>query len=231
MHTPSEEWLHMTTPIQIDFVSDVVCPWCAIGLRELETALARLTDVIEPDLHLQPFELNPDMPPEGQGMVEHMKQKFGRTLDQMSGAREALQARAADVGFTMAMREDSRIYNSFDAHRLLHWAGLEGRQVALKHALLGAYFTESLNIADHDILVAKAESVGLDGVQARDVLESGRYRAEVQAAEQRWIMSGVSSVPSIIINRKYLISGGQTAAVFEESLRRIAAESAAQPAG
>lgn len=215
----------MTKPIQIDFVSDVVCPWCVIGLRELETALARLTDVIEPDIHLQPFELNPTMPSEGQGMAEHMKQKFGRTIDQMGGARDALRARAAEVGFTMGMREDSRIYNSFDAHRLLHWAGLEGRQVALKHALFGAYFTENLNIADHDILVAKAESVGLDGVQARDVLATGRYRAEVQAAEQKWIQSGISSVPSVVINRKYLISGGQTAAVFEESLRQIAAES------
>jgi predicted DsbA family dithiol-disulfide isomerase len=162
-------------------------------------------------------------------MAEHMMRKFGRRPDQMGGAREALTARAADVGFTMAMREDGRIYSSFDAHRLLHWAGLEGKegqQVALKHALFGAYFTEGLNIADHDILVAKAESVGLDGVQAREVLESGRYRAEVQAAEQRWKMSGISSVPSVIINQKYLISGGQTAAVFEESLRQIAAQDA-----
>ena len=219
----------MPKPIQIDFVSDVVCPWCVIGLSELETALSRLTDVVAPDIHLQPFELNPDMPPEGEGMADHMMRKFGRRPDQMGGAREAIKARAADVGFTMAMREDGRIYNSFDAHRLLHWAGLDGqggRQVALKHALFGAYFTDGLNIADHDILVAKAEIVGLDGVQAREVLESGRYRAEVQAAEQRWKMAGINSVPSIIIDNKYLISGGQTAAVFEQSLRQIAAQSA-----
>ncbi|MDB5393177.1 MAG: disulfide bond formation protein DsbA [Rhodospirillales bacterium] len=228
----------MPKPIEIDFVSDVVCPWCVIGLRELETALTRLADVVTPNIQLQPFELNPTMPREGQGMAEHMMQKFGRSMDQSGGVREALQARAADVGFTIAMNENSRIYNSFDAHRLLHWAGLEdgrsaleegraglqGRQVALKHALFGAYFTENLNIADYDILVAKAATVGLDGAQARDVLESGRYKAEVLETEEIWKKSGISSVPSIVVNRKYLISGGQTAAVFEESLRRIAAE-------
>ena len=216
----------MTKPMRIDFVSDVVCPWCVIGLKELERALARLTDVIEPDIQLQPFELNPGMAPEGQDMAEHLKQKFGRSMDQATGARDAIRARAADLGFTLSMSEKSRVYNSFDAHRLLHWAGLEGRQVALKHALFAAYFTENLNIADHDILVAKAESVGLDPVQAREVLSSGRYTREVQAAEQNWKASGITSVPSIVINRKYLISGGQTADVFEEGLRRIAAEAA-----
>jgi predicted DsbA family dithiol-disulfide isomerase len=214
--------------MQIDFVSDVVCPWCVIGLRELETALARLGDVVAPDIHLQPFELNPTMPREGQNIAEHMEQKFGRKLDDSSGVRQALQARAADVGFAMAMREDSRVYNSFDAHRLLHWAGLKGteRQVALKHALFGAYFTDNLNIADTDVLVEKAESVGLDGAEARAVLSSGRYADEVRSAEQGWMRSGINSVPSVVINRKYLISGGQTAAVFEDSLRRIAAEAA-----
>ncbi len=218
----------MPKPIQIDFVSDVVCPWCVIGLRELETALARLGDVVEPDLHLQPFELNPTMPREGQNISEHLEQKFGRKMDDSSGIRQALQARAADVGFAMAMNDNSRVYNSFDAHRLLHWAGLQdaGRQVALKHALFGAYFTENLNIADADVLVEKAESVGLDGAEAREVLTSGRYADQVRAAEQGWMRSGINSVPAVVINRKYLISGGQTAAVFEDSLRRIAAEGA-----
>jgi predicted DsbA family dithiol-disulfide isomerase len=216
----------MTKPIQIDFVSDIVCPWCAIGLGELEKALANLTDVVEPHIELQPFELNPTMPPEGQGMAEHIEQKFGRKLDDAGGMRDMIRARAAEVGVTMAMREDSRIYNSFDAHRLLHWAGLEGKQVALKHALFTAYFTDGANIASADILVGLAEGAGLDPVQARDVLESGRYTDEVRAAEQTWQRAGISSVPAIVINRKYLISGGQPAAVFEESLRKIAAEAA-----
>ena len=217
----------MAKAMRIDFVSDVVCPWCAIGLAELKTALARLTDVIEPRIQLQPFELNPGMPAEGQDMIEHLTQKFGPgVMERMKGAREALTKRAADVGFKMGMREGGRIYSSFDAHRLLHWAGLRDKDkaVALKQALFGAYFTESLNIADHDVLVTKAESVGLDGAEAHEVLATNRYRLEVQAAEQKWIQSGISSVPSVVVNQKYLISGGQTAAVFEESLRRIAAE-------
>jgi predicted DsbA family dithiol-disulfide isomerase len=213
----------MAKPMQIDFVSDVVCPWCVIGLRELERALERLTDVIAPDIHLQPFELNPTMPPAGQNMAEHIQQKFGRSMDQSGGIRDALRARAEEVGFTMAMNEDSRIYNSFDAHRLLHWAELEGRQIALKHALFDAYFTQSLNIGDQDVLVGLAEKVGLDPVQARDVVVSGRYRDEVLDAEQRWLASGINSVPSVVIDRKYLISGGQTAAVFEQTLMQIAA--------
>jgi predicted DsbA family dithiol-disulfide isomerase len=212
--------------LQIDFVSDVVCPWCVIGLRELETALERMGGAVSAEIHPQPFELNPTMPREGQNMAEHLRQKFGRKMDEFSGIRAALQARASDVGFTMTMNDDSRVYNSFDAHRLLHWAGLRGHQVALKHALFTAYFTERLNIADPDVLVAKAESVGLDETEAREVLSSGRYADEVRAAEEGWIRSGINSVPSVVISRKYLIAGGQTAAVFEESLRRIAAESA-----
>ena len=213
----------MAKPMQIDFVSDVVCPWCVIGLRELERALARLTDVIAPNVHLQPFELNPTMPEGGQNMAEHIMQKFGRSMDQSGGVRDALRARAEAVGFTMTMDDNSRIYNSFDAHRLLYWAELAGRHIALKHALFAAYFTQSLNIADQDILVGLAEAVGLDPIEARAVLSSGRYRDEVLDAEQRWLRSGINSVPSVVIDRKYLISGGQTAAVFEQTLRQIAA--------
>lgn len=216
----------MAKAVQIDFVSDVVCPWCAIGLGELEKALANLADVVKPEIQLQPFELNPAMPPEGQDIGEHMMQKFGRKLDDSSGIRDQIKARAADVGVTMSMREDSRIYNSFDAHRLLHWAGLKDKQVELKHALFGAYFSENSNISDAGVLVGLAEGVGLDGAEARDVLGSGRYTDEVRAAEQTWVRSGINSVPAVVINRKYLISGGQPAAVFEESLRKIAAEAA-----
>ena len=217
----------MAKEMRIDFVSDVVCPWCAIGLAELQTALGRLTDVVDPTIELQPFELNPGMPAEGQDMVEHITRKFGPgAMERMKGARDALAKRAADVGFPLVLRDGGRIYSSFDAHRLLHWAGLQDRQkaVALKHALFGAHFTDGENISDPDILVARAAAVGLDGAEAREVLSTDRYRAEVQEAERQWLQSGINSVPSIVINRKYLISGGQTADVFEQSLRQIAAE-------
>jgi predicted DsbA family dithiol-disulfide isomerase len=215
----------MAKPIQIDFVSDVVCPWCVIGLRELETALARLGDVVEPEIHFQPFELNPSMPYDGENTDAHIAEKYGRSSAETAAVRARIQARAADVGFAIKTNAESRIYNSFDAHRLLHWAGLEGRQSALKHALFQAYFSEGLNIADPDVLVAKAESAGLDPVQAREVLASGRYGDEVREAEQVWQRAGIHSVPAVVVNRSFLISGGQPADVFEQQLREIAAKS------
>jgi predicted DsbA family dithiol-disulfide isomerase len=214
----------MTKPMKIDFVSDVVCPWCAIGLGGLEQALDAVGDLVTADIHFQPFELNPNMPAGGQNVAEHIAEKYGSSPEQTAAARERLQARAAEAGVTMTRGEDARIYNTFAAHRLLHWAELEGRQRALKHALFGAYFTRGENLDDVDILVAAAEMAGLDGDQAREVVVSGRYADEVRAAERRWLAAGVQSVPAVIINDKYLISGGQPAATFEQALRQIAAE-------
>jgi predicted DsbA family dithiol-disulfide isomerase len=216
----------MARPIKIDFVSDVSCPWCIIGLRGLEEALARTGDVVDADISFQPFELNPGMPPEGQNIVEHIAQKYGSTPEQSAANREMIRARAAALGFTMAMSDQSRIYNTFDAHRLLHWAEQSGRQAALKHALFEAYFTEGKSPADHDILVAAAEKAGLDGAAAREILASGRYAEEVRQAEQLWRSRGISAVPAVVINGRYLISGGQPPEAFEQALRQIAGQAA-----
>ena len=214
----------MTIPLKIDFVSDVSCPWCVIGLGGLETALARVGDLVAADIYFQPFELNPDMPPQGQNIAEHIAQKYGSTPEQSAAARDMIRARAAEVGFTIASGPNSRIYNTFDAHRLLHWARLKGRQSALKHALFGAYFTDGRNVADQEVLIAAAIKAGLDGDAARDVLDTGLYADDVRAAERHWYQEGVSAVPAVIINDRYLISGGQPAAAFEKALRSIAAE-------
>ncbi|MEJ2814248.1 MULTISPECIES: DsbA family oxidoreductase [unclassified Caulobacter] len=214
----------MTKPLKIDFVSDVSCPWCIVGLGGLETALARVGDLVEADIHFQPFELNPNMPPEGQNIVEHVGQKYGATPEQSAVNRKAIHERAASVGFTMKTNENSRIYNTFDAHRLLHWAGIVGGQKALKRALFDAYFTDGLSPADHDVLVAAAEKAGLDGAAARQVLASGQYGQEVRDAERRWQAAGINSVPAVVINDRYLISGGQPPEYFEQALRQIAAE-------
>lgn len=210
--------------MKIDFVSDVVCPWCIIGLGGLEEALARMGDLVDATITLQPFELNPNMPPEGQNIGEHIFEKYGATPEQSAANREQIKARAAEVGFTMATGPDSRIYNTFDAHRLLHWAGLKGAQLPLKHALFEAYFTQGQNPGDHEVLVAAAERVGLDPVEAREVLTSGRFAEHVRSVEQQWREVGINSVPAVIVNEKYLISGGQPAAAFEQALRTIAAE-------
>lgn len=212
----------MAKRIQIDFVSDVVCPWCAVGLASLETALKRLEGEIDAEISFQPFELNPDMPPEGEDRDEHLMKKYGRTKEDFAAARETIRQRAAAVGFTMNGQD--RIYNSFDAHRLLHWAGLanQTKQAALKHALLRAYFTDGLDISNRDVLVARAEEAGLDPAEARAILDSDRYAAEVKQEEQAWLATGINSVPAIVVNRTYLISGGQPPEVFETHLREMA---------
>ena len=218
----------MTQPMKIDFVSDVSCPWCIIGLKGLEAALERLGDEVAADIHFQPFELNPQMPAEGQNLVEHVAQKYGSTPEQFRERRMMIRERAAELGFTIALPpEDGRVYNTFDAHRLLHWADVEGRQRELKLALFEAYFTDCLDPSDHQVLASAAEKAGLDHEAAAEVLKSGRYAEEVRAAERSWQSKGISAVPAVIINDRYLISGGQSADVFESALRRIAVESPA----
>jgi predicted DsbA family dithiol-disulfide isomerase len=210
--------------LQIDFVSDVACPWCAIGLYSLEEALQRTGDLIEADVTLQPFELNPDMGSAGQNIDEHIAQKYGSAPEQLEASRRMLRERAAGVGFAINSNASSRIHNTFDAHRLLHWAHSKGRQLALKRALFKANFTHNLDVSDGEVLVAAALSAGLHADEARAVLASGRYADEVRRQEQLWQSRGIHAVPGIVVNGRWLISGGQPPEVFEQALRNIAAE-------
>ncbi|WNL45937.1 DsbA family oxidoreductase [Dyella sp. BiH032] len=211
-------------PVKIDFVSDVVCPWCAVGLSSLEQALRNLEGEVDASIEFHPFELNPQMAPEGEDVGEHLARKYGSTPEQMAQNREAIRERGASVGFTFNMDKRSRIYNTFDAHRLLHWAETQGKQRELKHALLGAYFTDGRDVSDRDVLVAAAGQVGLEAAEARKVLDENRYADEVREQERFYQSQGVRAVPSVIVNGRYLIQGGQPPEVFEQSLRRIAAE-------
>ena len=214
----------MSKPMKIDFVSDVSCPWCVIGLRGLEEALARTGDLIEADITFQPFELNPQMGTEGQNIGEHIAEKYGSTPEQSAANRTMIRDRAADLGFGMRMSETSRIYNTFDAHRLLHWAHNEGRQLALKRALFDAYFTDQQNPSDHTVLVVIAANAGLDPMRAAAILASDEFAQDVHTAERLWQSRGISAVPAVIINDRYLISGGQPPEAFESALRKIAAD-------
>ncbi|ELX10673.1 DSBA oxidoreductase [Janthinobacterium sp. HH01] len=216
----------MTTTLKIDFVSDVSCPWCAIGLKSLDQALANIGDEAAVSMHFQPFELNPNMGPEGQDIVEHLSEKYGSTPSQQEQAREMIRARGAEVGFDFAMGKRSRIYNTFDAHRLLHWAELEGKQKELKEALFGAYFTKGDDPSSHQVLLRVVGEVGLDVDAATEVLQANRYADEVREREQFFQRHGINSVPAVIINERHLISGGQPAAVFEKALREIMAQAA-----
>jgi predicted DsbA family dithiol-disulfide isomerase len=220
--------------MKIDFVSDVSCPWCAIGLKSLETALERLGPDVPVTLHFQPFELNPDMVPEGEDTTEHIAKKYGMQEDQIAKNREAIRQRGAAVGFTFNMDKRGRIYNTFDAHRLLHWADvLDDEQsttgenaLALKHAFLKAYFTDGEDPSSHDVLVRYAAEAGLDPVKAREVLVAGTYADEVREREAYYQQRGIHSVPSIIIDDKHLIQGGQPPEMFEQALRQIAGQRA-----
>jgi predicted DsbA family dithiol-disulfide isomerase len=207
--------------MRIDFVSDVSCPWCVIGLKSLEQALDRVSDEITVDMHFQPFELNPGMGPAGQDIVEHLTEKYGATPAQQEQSREMIRQRGAAVGFTFDMGLRGRIYNTFDAHRLLHWAEGQGRQQALKEKLFEAYFTKGENPGAHDVLLRAAGEVGLDVEAARQVLASNAYADEVRQLEYYWQRAGIHSVPAIIINQRHLINGGQPPEVFEQALRQI----------
>lgn len=210
--------------LKIDFVSDVVCPWCIIGLKSLEQALERTAREVSADLHFQPFELNPQMPPGGQSIDEHLMEKYGASAEQSERTREMIRERGAALGFTFDMGQRSRIYNTFDAHRLLYWAGEHGQQHALELILFEAYFSKGENPSDYDVLVRAAEEAGLDPEQAKVVLSSGEYAAQVREREAYYQRAGIHSVPSIIINDRHLITGGQPPEVFEQALRQIAAE-------
>ena len=212
------------TTLKIDFVSDISCPWCAIGLNALEQAASRLQGEVALNLHFQPFELNPQMAPEGQDIGEHLYEKYGATPEQSQGTRNAIAARGAELGFTFNMDKRGRIYNTFDAHRLLHWAEEKGLQPQLKHALFKAYFTEGQNPSDPAVLARVAGEVGLDADEAQALLASDRYAKEVREREQFYLQQGIHSVPAVIINDRHLIQGGQPVDVFEQALRQIAAQ-------
>ena len=220
----------MTTVLKIDFVSDVSCPWCVIGLKALDQALANVKPDITASIHFQPFELNPQMGSDGQEITEHITQKYGISAVQADANRENIRKRGAELGFRFAMATDagggrSRIYNTFDAHRLLHWAETVSldKQKALKEALFAAYFTDGQSPGSHEVLVRVAGQVGLDTAKAKAVLSSDKYAAEVRAQARFYTGQGIRSVPAVIINDKHLISGGQPVEVFEQALRQIAA--------
>jgi predicted DsbA family dithiol-disulfide isomerase len=216
----------MKAVMKIDFVSDIACPWCAVGLGALEQALEELKGEVKADIHFQPFELNPQMPPGGEDLAEHLGKKYGSTPEQQAQMYQNIKARGAEVGFEFHPTGRGRIFNTFDAHRLLHWAeveGLAGDQMQLKKALLQAYQGRGEVIESHDVLLDIVQQIGMDVSAAKAVLESQTYAQDVREKENFYTSAGIHSVPAVIINDKHLISGGQPAEVFTNALRQIAA--------
>ena len=213
--------------IRIDFVSDIACPWCAVGLASLEQAIANVKDQASVEIHFQPFELNPHMGSEGEDIVEHLTHKYRITPEQVAVNQQRIAQRGAEVGFHFNQAGRKRIYNTFDAHRLLHWADVDfGREAQhkLKRAMLEAYFTLGENPSNHEVLLDTVERAGLDRIRAADILSSEEFRNEVRQSQQLYLSRGIQSVPAVIINERYLVQGGQPAEVFEQALRQAAAE-------
>lgn len=217
----------MTISLKIDFVSDIACPWCAVGLGALEQALSSLTSEVKADIHFQPFELNPQMAVDGQDLFEHLNQKYGSSAEQQAQIYQNIKSRGEEVGFAFHPTGRGRIFNTFDAHRLLHWAEVEGAagdQLRLKKAFLEAYQGRGENISSHAVLLAVVKSLDMNEPAAQSVLASQAYAEEVRAKENFYTSAGIHSVPAVIINDRHLISGGQPAHVFAKALREIAAQ-------
>ncbi|MCX7222131.1 MAG: DsbA family oxidoreductase [Burkholderiales bacterium] len=213
--------------IKIDYVSDIACPWCAVGLGGLEQAINKIGDAFEVEVHFQPFELNPDMPPGGQDVFEHLTQKYGKTVEQVRATQNEIKSRAAAVGYPFHPEGRKHVYNTFNAHRLLHWAGLEcGAQAQhrLKRELLVTYFQLAVDLDEPQNVLDAVNRAGLDSQRAADILATDEFSAEVRAQQMKYTSMGIHSVPSIIINDKYLLQGAQPAEAFEEALRQVAAE-------
>ncbi|HEX7326895.1 MAG TPA: DsbA family oxidoreductase [Rhodanobacteraceae bacterium] len=212
------------TTLRVDFVSDIACPWCMVGLASLQQALKKLDGQVQADIHLQPFELDPNLPLDGDDADAHLMRKYGIDVAQMDANRDVIRERAAALGCTYNVRHGSRVWNTFDAHRLLHWADTQhhDRALALKQALFRAYFADNENVSDRAVLVRIAQACGLDGAAAMAVLERGDYAEEVRTQEAHYQRAGIHSVPATIINDQHLIPGGQPPDVFERALRQIA---------
>ncbi len=195
--------------IKIDIVSDVVCPWCIVGYKQLEQALEQSN--ITADIHWQPFELNPTMPAEGQNLQEHIAEKYGSTKEQSAENRQRLTSLGESFGFEFNFTDDSRMVNTFKAHQLLHWAGLQSSQHEhkLKLAMFKAYFTEKQHISDDEVLVGIVSSAGFDKDEALKVLQEQTYASEVRSRQQHWTNNGITGVPAMVFRDKYLVTGAQ----------------------
>lgn len=214
----------MNKPLKIDIVSDISCPWCIIGYQSLSAALNELAPRVTAQISWKPFELNPDMPVAGQHLGEHLHEKYGSSAADIEQTSNMITARGAALGFQFDFKENGRIYNTFNAHRLLYWARSFDKQTELKLALFKLYFSEGGNPGNPEELIRTVEKIGLSKDDARKILETDKFVTQVREEEDRYRAMGITSVPTFIINDKYMISGGQPVATFVDTLNKIVAE-------
>ena len=214
----------MSAPLRIDIVSDVMCPWCIIGYRQLAKALEATGT--EYDLHWHPFELNPEMPPEGQNLREHVAEKYGSTAEQSEQSRLQMTKLGVDLGFKFQFDTDTRMHNTFNTHQLLHWADALGRKHDLKTALFAAHFTDGRNLSDDAILANIAGEIGLDRSEALAVLKDQRFASQVRLEQNFWIKQGIRGVPAVVFDRQHLVTGAQGVENYTNILNQLTKENA-----
>ncbi|MBU3635997.1 DsbA family oxidoreductase [Polynucleobacter sp. es-GGE-1] len=218
----------MKPTIKIDYVSDIACPWCAVGLGNLNQAIDQLSDKANFEVHFRPFELNPNMPKGGQDAIEHLTEKYGLTAEQVKTNQANIRAKALEAGFEFHPEGRKKVYNTFDAHRLLHWAGQEfglEKQAILKKELLNTYFCLAVNLDDqHNLLDAVTHS-GLDQDRALEVLKNNEFAKEVRTEEATYTNAGINSVPAIILNDQYLMQGAQPPESFVNAFAQLIEQS------
>ena len=214
----------MKPTIKIDYVSDVACPWCAVGLGNLNQAIAKFRDQANFEVRFHPFELNPNMPLGGQDAIEHLTEKYGLTAEEVKANQANIRTKALEAGFEFHPEGRKRVYNTFDAHRLLYWAGQEfglERQAILKKELLNTYFCLAVNLDDQENLIDAVIRSGLDSARAQDVLKNNEFSREVREEESTYTNAGINSVPSIILNDQYLLQGAQPTESFVQTFEQL----------
>ncbi|MCR9135231.1 MAG: DsbA family oxidoreductase [Alphaproteobacteria bacterium] len=208
-----------TTDVRVDIISDVVCPWCIIGYKQLALALDQTE--LSAAIRWHPFELNPQMAEEGEGLREHLAAKYGTTPEDSKKARERLTALGESLGFPFRYADDMRMVNTFRAHQILTWAGTQGRQHDLKLALFSAFFTHGQNVNDPDVLADQAEALELDRNEAMQVIADGRYAEQVREEESFWTSRGIQGVPAMVFNGRHLVTGAQGVDNYVSVLRQL----------
>lgn len=211
----------MSDKVKIDIVSDVVCPWCTIGYKRLEKAVIDMGIQDRVEIEWHPFELNPNMPAEGQNVQEHIGEKYGATIAQQKESQQQMTAAGAELGFTFDYFDDMRMANTFDAHMLLEYAKAFGKQTELKMRLTKAFFSERKDVSKRAVLKEALQDVGLDAEEALATLTNNKIREEVRSKQEHWKTLGVNSVPTIVFNSKSAVTGAQPVDVFKRILSEL----------
>lgn len=207
--------------LRIDIVSDVVCPWCIVGYKRLQAALEQLQDEVEADIHWHPFELNPNMAAGGENLREHIAAKYGSTKEDSERARDNLTRIGDQIGFSFDYFDEMRMYNTFNAHQLLHYAREKNKEMALKLRLFSAFFSERKVIENQEVLIAEAQAVGLDADESRQVLQQQRYASAVREEQQLWMSRGVQAVPTFVFNNERGVSGAHEPETVVKFMREM----------